>query len=145
MKLLIRPLTDQVRPFYEDHGHFHEGDSGLDLYCPEELVFASGETKPIRLQIACEPVNSSSYWLIPRSSISKTPLRMCNSIGLIDAGYRGELTAFCDNISGEQYTVKPGQRLFQLVAMNGEPISFELVDRLSDTSRGTGGFGSTGG
>ncbi len=144
MHLLIRPFSDEVRALYEDHGHFHDGDSGLDLYCPEQLRFGPGETKPIRLRIACEPENDNSYWLIPRSSISKTPLRMCNSIGLIDAGYRGELTAFCDNISGEEYVVERGQRLFQLVAMTGEPISFELVEDLTGSSRGTGGFGSTG-
>jgi len=144
MRLRIKPLTEDVRQRYENHGHFHEGDAGLDLYCPERIVFPAGETKPIGLRIACETVDNRPYWLIPRSSISKTPLRMCNSIGLIDAGYRGELTAYCDNIGQEEYTVTPGQRLFQLVAMDGSPISFELVQELSDTSRGGGGFGSTG-
>ena len=144
MILRIKPLSAEVLPYYQDHGHFHAGDAGLDLFCPERIAFAPGETKPIRLGIACEAAEQVPYWLIPRSSISKTPLRMCNSIGLIDAGYRGELTAYCDNISDEPYIVEPGQRLFQLVAMNGEPIFYELTDDLSDTSRGTGGFGSTG-
>ena len=52
--------------------------------------------------------------------------------------------AAVDNIKKEDYTVEPKQRLFQLVAMNGSPISFEIVDELSETSRGKGGFGSTG-
>ena len=65
---------------------------------------------------------------MPRSSIAKTPLRLCNSIGLIDGGYRGEIMAAVDNIKGEDYTVEPNQRLFQLVAMNGSPISFEIVN-----------------
>ena len=86
----------------------------------------------------------TSYMLVPRSSISKTPLRMANSIGIIDAGYRGEIMAAVDNIKTEDYTVKPNQRLFQLVAMNGAPITFEIVDELSDSTRGEGGFGSTG-
>ena len=81
---------------------------------------------------------------MPRSSIAKTPLRLCNSIGLIDGGYRGEIMAAVDNIKGEDYTVEPNQRLFQLVAMNGSPISFEIVNDLSESSRGKGGFGSTG-
>jgi dUTP pyrophosphatase len=81
---------------------------------------------------------------MPRSSIAKTPLRLSNSIGLIDGGYRGEIMAAVDNIKNEDYTVEPGQRLFQLVAMDGSPIHFELVDDLSDTTRGSGGFGSTG-
>ena len=52
--------------------------------------------------------------------------------------------AVVDNIKTEDYTVEPGQRLFQLVAMDGSPIHFELVEKLSDTTRGGGGFGSTG-
>jgi len=144
MKLHILPLSDSVRSYYEDHGHFHDGDAGLDLYCPVTMTFQPGETKPIKLRIACETAENKPYWLIPRSSISKTSLRMCNSIGLIDAGYRGELMAYCDNIKSEPYTVEAGQRLFQLVAMDGSPISYKLVNSLSETSRGSGGFGSTG-
>ena len=81
---------------------------------------------------------------MPRSSISKTPLRQCNSVGLIDGGYRGEIMAAVDNVKDEPYTVEPGQRLFQLVAMDGSPIHFELVSKLTETGRGEGGFGSTG-
>jgi dUTP pyrophosphatase len=79
-----------------------------------------------------------------RSSIGKTPIRLANAVGLIDVGYRGEIIAIVDNIKTEDYTVEPGQRLFQLVAMDGSPIHFELVEKLSDTTRGGGGFGSTG-
>ena len=79
-----------------------------------------------------------------RSSIAKTPLRMCNSVGLIDGGYRGEIMAVVDNIKNEVYTIEPGQRLFQLVGMDGSPIHFKLVDELSESTRGKGGFGSTG-
>ena len=85
-----------------------------------------------------------TYYLFPRSSISKTPLRMANSIGLIDGGYRGEIMAMCDNIKTECHTVKKGQRLFQLVATDSSPITYELVESLEMTTRGTGGFGSTG-
>ena len=81
---------------------------------------------------------------MPRSSISKPPLRLCNSIGLIDAGYRGEIIAAVDNIKEQPYKINVGERLFQLVAMNGSKINFELVSELTETDRGTGGFGSTG-
>jgi dUTP pyrophosphatase len=81
---------------------------------------------------------------MPRSSIAKTPLRLCNSIGLIDGGYRGEIMAAVDNIKTEDYSVEPNQRLFQLVAMSGAPIAFDIVDKLADSTRGVGGFGSTG-
>ena len=144
MKLYIKPLNDKAREYYSEHGHFHDGDAGLDLYVLKEQKFLPGETKLIRLGISCEPIDGKPYYLFPRSSISKTPLRLSNSIGLIDAGYRGEIMAPCDNIKDIEYTVEEGQRLFQLVASDSSPISFSLVDELSETSRGTGGFGSTG-
>ena len=144
MKLFIKPHNDIARNFYSTHGHFHDGDAGLDLYILEDIHFDSGETKPIKLGISCEPADGVAYYLFPRSSISKTPLRMSNSIGLIDAGYRGEIMAMCDNIKSEGYTVKKGQRLFQLVASDSSSIHYELVEELQMTTRGTGGFGSTG-
>ena len=129
---------------YDNHGHFHQGDAGLDLFIAQEQTIKGGETALIKLQLACEPENNQPYLLMPRSSIAKTPLRLCNSIGLIDGGYRGEIMAAVDNIKTEDYTVEPNQRLFRLVAMNGAPITFEIVDELSDSTRGEGGFGSTG-
>ena len=144
MKLFIKPHSDAAWKFYRNHGHFHEGDAGLDLYVLDEIQFEAGETKAIKLGISCEPEDGKAYYLFPRSSISKTPLRMANSIGLIDGGYRGEIMAVCDNIKKENYKVEKGQRLFQLVASDSSPIKYELVEELELTTRGTGGFGSTG-
>ena len=144
MKLYIKPHNDTALELYKNHGHFHEGDAGLDLYVIEDITFEPGETKAIKLGISCEPEDGKAYYLFPRSSISKTPLRMANSIGLIDGGYRGEIMAVCDNIKTENYSVKKGQRLFQLVATDSSPITYDLVETLETTTRGTGGFGSTG-
>ena len=144
MKLFIKPHTDTALELYQNHGHFHEGDAGLDLYVLEDIYFEGGETKAIKLGISCEPEDGKAYYLFPRSSISKTPLRMANSIGLIDGGYRGEIMAVCDNIKTEGYTVEKGQRLFQFVATDSSPIKYELVETLEKTTRGIGGFGSTG-
>jgi dUTP pyrophosphatase len=144
MKLKIKPFDDTVKSLYETHGHFHDGDAGIDLFVIEKQTIESGETAIIHLGIACENMENKPYLLMPRSSIAKTPLRLCNSIGLIDGGYRGEIMAAVDNIKLEPYTVEERQRLFQLVAMDGSPIQFQLVDELTETPRGTGGFGSTG-
>ena len=144
MKLRIKPLNDTAKELYEDHGHFHDGDAGLDLYVLEDQVFVPGETKLIKLGVSCEPEDGKAYFLMPRSSISKTPLRLANSIGLIDGGYRGEIMAPCDNIKDYEYEVEKGQRLFQLVAADCSSISYVIADKLTDTSRGSGGFGSTG-
>ena len=144
MDLKIRPFNAEVKQMYENHGYFHDGDAGLDLFVINEQTISAGEATLIHLQIACENTENRPYLVMSRSSIGKTPLRLANAVGLIDAGYRGEIMAVVDNIKKEDYTVEPGQRLFQLVAMDGSPIYFELVEELSDTSRGGGGFGSTG-
>ena len=144
MKLKIKPFSLEVKKLYKNHGSFHNGDAGLDLFVIHEQVVNPGETTKIHFRISCENEKNEPYLLLPRSSISKTPLRLSNSIGLIDPGYRGELMAAVDNIKSNPYTIKPGQRLFQLVAMSGSAIHFELVDSLSETTRGSGGFGSTG-
>ena len=144
MHIKIRPHNASVKTQYENHGHYHAGDAGLDLFIMEDQTIKAGETVPLKLQISCETGSGQPYYLMPRSSISKTPLRMSNSIGLIDGGYRGEIIGMVDNIKTTDYQVSAGDRLFQLVAMDGSPITFELVDALSDTSRGSGGFGSTG-
>ena len=144
MKLKIKPLNNRAVKYYSEHGHFHDGDAGLDLYVLEDQTFIPGETKLIKLGISCEPEDGRAYFLLPRSSISKTPLRLANSIGLIDGGYRGEIMAPCDNVKDFEYRAEKGQRLFQLVAADCSPISYKIVDSLSETSRGSGGFGSTG-
>jgi|TARA_B100001964_G_scaffold145405_1_gene160098 dUTP pyrophosphatase len=144
MNLKIKPFNTEVKKLYENHGHFHDGDAGLDVYIINQQTIQADETTLIHLQIACETNDGKPYLLMPRSSIAKTPLRLCNSIGLIDGGYRGEIMAVVDNIKKESYTVEPGQRLFQLVAMDGSPIHFKLVEELSESTRGEGGFGSTG-
>ena len=90
------------------------------------------------------------YYLYPRSSISKTPLRMANSVGIIDAGYRGFIMGKTDwmNDGKEVYDVEKGIRLFQLCAYNLLPFDcihiVEMEEGLGEkTIRGTGGFGST--
>ena len=144
MKLFLKALNDIALEYYQNHGHFHDGDAGLDLYILEEQVFMPGETSLIKLGISCEPEDGKAYFLMPRSSISKTPLRLANSIGLIDGGYRGEIMAVCDNIKDFEFKLEAGTRLFQIVSSDSSPIYFELKEDLSQTTRGEGGFGSTG-
>ena len=143
MNLKIKTFSEDIQSMYNNHSHFHQGDAGLDLFIIKDKIIDPGETVRIHLGISCENLGQKPYLLMARSSISKTPLRLSNSVGLIDAGYRGEIMAAVDNIKDYSYTVEKGQRLFQLVSINGEAIHFTLADTLSDTSRGDGGFGST--
>ena len=144
MNLKIKTFSEDIYTMYNNHSHFHQGDAGLDLFIIKDKIIEPGETDRIQLGISCENLEQKPYLLMARSSISKTPLRLSNSVGLIDAGYRGEIMAAVDNVKNESCTVVPGQRLFQLVAMDGSPVNYELVDNLTETDRGIGGFGSTG-
>ena len=144
--LRIKILDEEATKYYGDIKN-HKDDAGFDLYCPQQELIEPGETILLKMGIACEMHDDylpTSYMLVPRSSISKTPLRMANSIGIIDAGYRGEIMAAVDNNSDDDYMVVPGQRLFQLVHPTLYPINAKIVDKLTDTERGDGGFGSTG-
>jgi len=147
MKLLIQALTPEVQAMYEGHGQYHAGDSGLDLFCVQDETIPAGETRFVKLGIKAsgwtEGGESVSWLLMPRSSISKTPLRLCNSVGLIDAGYRGEVMAAVDNVKTSDHHIKKGDRIVQAVAFGGGPVRFELVQSLDETARGEGGFGST--
>lgn len=134
--------------------------SGLDIIMPENITIpAKSYGFKIKLGIACEPIKiynmdsinepgyktaKCGYYLYPRSSLSKTPLRLANSVGIIDSSYRGELKAVLDNKSGEDYEIKQGERLFQLCSPTLEPINYIITDELTETKRGEGGFGSTG-
>ena len=150
MKLLLKTENTDLTNLYINHQHYNPGDSGLDLFCPETITINPGETVKINLQINCEALHDTientnvSYYLYPRSSIIKTPLRLANSVGIIDAGYRGDIIACVDNIKSESYTINKGDRLFQICSGTLEPIQFQLVNELSNTQRGSGGFGSTG-
>ena len=129
MKLRVKPTSEVVRLMYENHGHFHEGDAGLDLFIIENQVIEPGETSRIKLGISCENLDQKPYLLMPRSSISKTPLRLANSIGLIDWGYRGEIMAVCDNIKDYDFSISKGDRLFQIVSSDMSSIEFEIVNK----------------
>jgi len=150
--LKIKTLDDYLTPLYSSRNNF-SSDSGIDIYCPETITVKAHSQGKIDFKIQCEMnkyadedngVCFVGYLLIPRSSIVKTPLRMSNSIGLIDKNYRGNIMAFVDNISNEDYVIEKGTRLFQIVTGNLEPLCIKVVDTLSETDRGQGGFGSTG-
>lgn len=86
----------------------------------------------------------SGYYLYPRSSISKTPLMLANSVGIVDLSYRGQILSKVRNLSAEPYTVKKGTSLFQLCCPNLKPFTeIRFVSNLDKTERGSGGFGST--
>ena len=81
-----------------------------------------------------ENMRNCAFYLYPRSSISRTPIRMSNSVGIIDSGYRGELMVVVDNINidGEPFVIKKGTRLFQICAPDLAPFEHvQIVNELS--------------
>lgn len=151
--VLCIKTDDSVKEFYENRKQYI-GDAGFDLFCPEDMHVEPGETVWINFGIKCEmktisyPAKNNpvyrSYDLRPRSSISKTNLRLANSIGTIDSGYRGYIIAALDNIKSTPWDIKRGDRLVQLCLPDLLPFTYNYVDSLSNTERGEGGFGSTG-
>ncbi len=119
-----------------------QGDAGMDLYSVDmywddhgNFVFHTG--------LAVEIPEGYVGLIYPRSSISKTPHHLRNSVGVIDSGYRGEIMIkFGGNSHPTTYDV--GDRIAQLIVMPYPLVELLEVEELSETDRGSGGFGSTG-
>lgn len=118
--------------------------AGLDLYCPFHIKVPADSQKKIPIGVAVEIPKGYMGLLVPRSSMSKTPLRCANSIGIIDADYRGELSIAYENISCSDYTIFRGDRIAQLIIVPIAVVDVEEAQTLSETERGAGGYGSTG-
>lgn len=140
---------EYIKHYYETYKKKYATDSGLDLVIPDNIIFPPKQMTTIHLGVCCAPITEEQphgYYMYPRSSISSTPLRLANSVGIIDYSYRGELMAKVDNISNEEFVIdtKKGYvKLFQICSPDLTPITFKLVDELDITDRNTDGFGST--
>jgi dUTP pyrophosphatase len=145
--LQILPQNETVKQYYVSRAN-HASDSGVDLYVPETTTISNNNVAFVSMQVKCRMLDQhgeeTGYFLFPRSSISKTPLMLANSIGLIDASYRGDIIAALRNMDASPYTVEKDIRLVQIVAPSLSKIKVELVESLNETERGSGGFGSTG-
>ncbi len=141
--LIIDSDDQDVLNFYLSRAN-HADDAGLDLYVTEDIVVPRYGQATLDFKIRCMRLQArGGYYLFPRSSIAKTPFRMSNSVGIIDAGYRGSIMAKIDNISANDVTIKRGERLFQICMPSLEPFAVRLGPVSTETERGTGGFGST--
>ena len=118
--------------------------AGMDFYQPESMVIKSHETRYITLGLAVEIPKGYMLMLAPRSSLSKTPLIIPNSFGVIDADYRGEIKAILHNTSDTPYLIQKGDRLVQGIMVPVGALKLLEVTQLTETVRGAGGIGSTG-
>jgi len=123
----------------------HPGDAGLDLYAADTTTLQPGGRALIPCGIAVAVPPGHVGLVHPRSGLAVDHgLTLLNAPGTIDAGYRGELKVLVINHGDEPVEVRHGQRIAQLLLMPVVAVDVREVDRLDVTSRGSGGFGSTG-
>jgi dUTP pyrophosphatase len=142
MKLLIKRLDKKLPlPAYA-----HEGDAGLDLFAGEDLTLQPGQRAAVPTGIAIALQEGVAGFIHPRSGRAlKEGLALANAPGLIDSGYRGEIKVLVVNLDNRSpIDIRRGDKIAQLVVQRVEKATIEEVDELPGTTRGEGGFGSTG-
>ncbi len=124
------------------------GSAGLDLRAclDEPLTLQPGDAHLIDTGMAMHLADSNlAAMILPRSGLGhKHGIVMGNLVGLIDSDYQGPLKVSCWHRGNEPYTIQPGERIAQLVVVPVKQITFEIVDEMTPTERGEGGFGSSG-
>lgn len=141
--VLISRLDDGIQgPRYAQ-----PGDAGADLHSAVDLTLAPGQRAMVPTGIAIALPEGYAAFVHPRSGLAiKHGLSMVNTPGTIDAGYRGEISVLLINHdTQEPVVIRRGDRIAQLVVQQVEHATFVEVSELPDSSRGSGGFGSTGG
>lgn len=149
-------LDDNIKQYYQNHKSNYVGDAGIDLVCPYDINIKLFDVEKIDFKIKCAMFDANgnlcSYYLYPRSSLSKKPLMLANHVGIIDSGYRGNLMAKVrclypsnkDIGNFTDHTINSGDRLFQICSPTLGQVKIKVVDNLPESDRGEGGFGSTG-
>jgi len=123
----------------------HPGDAGMDLCACEPLRLEPGESGIVKTGIAIELPAGTEAQVRPRSGLAlKHGVTVLNSPGTIDEGYRGEVGVILINHGKDAFVVQEGMKIAQMVIAPVMTVEIDSVDSLTDTSRGPGGFGSTG-
>lgn len=121
----------------------HPGDAACDVYSTQGIVVSPGERVQIPVGFACEVPEGYAMFIWDKSGLShKHGLKTLG--GVIDAGFRGEVQVGVINLGTEPYTIEKNHKVAQFVIQKIETVTIEEVESLSETSRGEGGFGSTG-
>lgn len=149
LNIKVVSANQDVKEYYNKFTSHHNGDSGVDLFYPLPFIVNPAKVVTLDFEIQCEMIDLetntyNSYYLMPRSSIANTNgLMLANTIGVIDAGYRGNIKAKVINNNNDIISIEKGKSLFQIVAPDLKPIKISVVEYLSETTRNDGGFGST--
>ncbi len=148
MKIKIKAIPTPMGKTAPLPAYQSEFSAGADLCAAidEPITLAPHSRALIPTGFAIEPEETGiGAFIFARSGLaSKKGVCLANSVGVVDADYRGEIKVALLNTSNEEYTVQPFERIAQLVIMPVITAQFVLSETLSDTERGAGGFGSTG-
>jgi len=152
-ELQIQILNPAIQTYYLNYHPAHLGDSGIDLPLPNHVILPNdSNTGPHELMLGIRVAlyerstgRPSSFFLIGRSSLSRSPVSLANAIGVIDAGFRGELSIRVRKHHPDSIEFRQGDRLVQICAPNLKSIRVSVVDELASYgTRGDAGWGSTG-
>lgn len=140
------PMTVDKKEGAKVPTYAHDTDAAADLYAmDDQIIPAHSYGNKIRTGVKIQLPEGWLAFILPRSSIgAKTPLRLSNSVGLIDSGYRGELGVLYDNTSDNDYKITAGDRIAQLLVMPSYRFQANVVDILASSDRGETGFGDSG-
>lgn len=168
LKIFVDSDDDDLRNMYVKAVNNHNNklsnninhiDAGFDLFSPETKHLTTECVNKLDYKVICNAKMitetrhyNTGFYMYPRSSISKSNIRLANNVGIIDAGYRGHLIGMFDSIYSPIYlhnnSINKFEKHLQICAPGLVPIVVELVTSLEqlgeETVRGTGGFGSTG-
>ncbi len=123
----------------------HPGDAAFDLSTVDHVTLAPGDRAAVPTGLALALPEGWAALVLPRSGHAlRHGIGVVNGPGLIDAGYRGEIRVLLVNHGQEEVAFEPGDRIAQLLVMPVPLVDVVEVDSLPDSTRGTGGFGSTG-
>jgi len=121
------------------------GSAGFDLKAAEDVVIPPGCQAKVRSGFCIEVEEGFEVQVRPRSGLAiKNRVTLINAPGTVDSDYRGEMCAAMVNFGAEAFIVRKYDRVAQLVVAKLPDVAFEVVDALTETGRGAGGFGSTG-
>lgn len=146
-------LDNSLKDYYVNYKVKHSDDSGFDLpTCKKVNIVKEKPFGTIEFGISCAMLdtttnNFTGFYLYPRSSFSKYPLLCSNSVGIIDAGYRGEIKGkvrWLPIDDEKNFSIEQNIKLFQICSPDLSPFKVKIVSELPESSRGTNGFGSTG-
>lgn len=133
-------FPDAILPSY-----VHPGDVGMDLFSYETYILKPGERRLFKTRLKVEIPEGYEMQIRPRSGLALNHgVTVLNTPGTIDAGYRGEVEVILINHGKEVYSIKKGDKIAQAVISSIERAVLEEVEKLEESSRGEGGFGSTG-